>query len=197
MPISKLFTVTRLLRHSASLALAAITLLSSSCAFNPELNETELAAARTFTPPKGQALLCVYRPSTVLAMLTPRPVFINGQHLSSNTNGSFMTIPLKPGKYTVQASAQALIDTPKYKAAYPDLHFSLKAGQTVFIRQTVNFIVGDPSVTMLQTGGTPVPMVLGNDLPAFKATVVNATTARSEISGLKHVGADPLEENPQ
>lgn len=184
-----------LLPAKVTIPLAA--LLSTSCAFHPDLTEPEITAARTFTPPKGKAMLYVYRPPTVKAMAAPRPVFINRQHLASNTNGTFMIIPLKPGKYTVQAAAQALIDEPRYRAAYPDFPLSLTAGQAVFIRQSVGSAIGTPSVMLLQTGGNPVPLLLGNDLPPFKATIVDRATAGSESAGLKHVGADPYDENPE
>ena len=84
-----------ILRHLAKAALAASFLLFASCAFHPDLTEAETTAARTLAPPKGKAMLYVYRPATVKAMLAPRPVFINRQHLASNTNGTFMTIPLE------------------------------------------------------------------------------------------------------
>ena len=128
-------------------------------------------------------------------MLAPRPIYINGQHLVSNTNGTFVSIPLKPGKYKIQAAANAPIDTPEYREAYPLIHLTVRAGENHFIRQWVSGSVfgsgGDTSVMMLQTGGAPIPIVMGSSLPPFSAEVVDEKTGRATCAVLQHVGADP------
>jgi hypothetical protein len=45
---------------------------------------------------------------------------------------------------------------------------------------------------MLQTGGAAIPVMPGDDLPPFKAGLVDENTGKSECSGLKLVGADPV-----
>ena len=45
---------------------------------------------------------------------------------------------------------------------------------------------------MLQTGGAAIPVMLGDDLPPFEAGLVDENTGKSECSGLKLVGADPV-----
>ena len=170
----------------------------SSCAVRPDLSEAEMTAARTFKAPPGKGMLYVYKEKEVRAMLAPRPIHINGQHLVSNTNGTFVSIPLKPGKYRIQAAANALIDTPAYRKAYPFINLTVRAGQNYFIRQWVSGSVlgtGEgATVMMLQTGGTPIPVVMGAGLPPFSAEVVDEKTGREACARLQHVGAEPYGE---
>jgi hypothetical protein len=132
-------------------------------------------------------------------MLAPRPIFINGQHLVTNTNGTFVSIPLKPGKYKIQAAANALIDNPNYRKAYPFINLTVRAGENYFIRQWVSGSIfgsgGDTSVIMIQTGGAPIPMVVGSALPPFSAEVVDEKVGRIACGKLRHVGADSYVEN--
>ena len=139
-------------------------------------------------------MLFVYRPSTIRAVAIPRPVFVNGEHLVSNTNGTFVAIPLKPGTYRIQAAAQALIDGKEQKKAYPEIALTAREGKSYFIRQSIGGSIfgSGGSVMMLQTGGAPIPVMMGNDLPPFEASLVEESVGRSECSTLKLVGADPV-----
>jgi len=170
----------------------------SSCAVRPDLSEAEMTAARTFKAPPGKGMLYVYKEKEVRAMLAPRPIYINGQHLVSNTNGTFVSIPLKPGKYRVQAAANAPIDNLQYREAYPSINLTVRAGENYFIRQWVGGNIftgsGQTSVMMLQTGGAPIPIAVGSSLPPFASEVVDEKTGRAACAELKHVGADPFEE---
>jgi|GEM_PF-3457836 len=183
------------IRSSFRLVLSAITLFVSSCAHRMESTGLETSTGRSFDAPRGKALICVYRPSKPFTGLMKRPVFINKQHVASTKLGSFVAVPVEPGTYTVQAASQALIDSPAYRQAYPDIRLKLTAGQTVFIRQTVGALTsnsGSPPM-MLYTGGSTIPIPFAGGLPPFGAVRVDGNTGRSECSGLKQVIADPLE----
>lgn len=130
-------------------------------------------------------------------MLAPRPIWVNGQHLVSNTNGTFVSIPLNPGNYKIQAAANASIDSPEYRKAYPSINLKVESGKNYFIRQWVGgSLFGidtgtEPSMMMLQTGGAPIPIIMGSSLPPFTSEVVDERTGRAACRTLKHVGADP------
>lgn len=182
------------LRADMFVGLVVFGFLCSSCAFRPDVSEENRVAAETFTPPQGKGLLYVYRPSTIRAAIVPRPVFVNDQHLSSNSNGTFMAIPLKPGKYRIQAAAQGL--TEEFRKAYPEISLELRAGQNYFVSQTVEgsiFGSGETSLTPLQTRGVPIVVPVGTDLPPFAARVVSGAEGRASCSKLKQIGADPFE----
>jgi hypothetical protein len=175
-----------------SLLATAFAVLLASCAQEP--SAAEQAMATSFNPPKGKALICVYRPSKPFTGLAKRPVFINKQHIASTSLGSFVAVPVDPGTYTVQAGAQALFDTPKFHEAYPDIILKLRPGQTVFIQQIVHRSTTHSEAPMiLQTGGTPLPIPLGAGFPPFGAKVVDSSTGRAECSTLKQVGAEAIE----
>lgn len=182
------------LRTNMFFGLVVLVFLCSSCAFRPDITEENRVAAETFMPPQGKGLLYVYRPSTIRAAIVPRPVFINDQHLSSNSNGTFMAIPLKPGKYRIQAAAQAL--TEDFRKAYPEISLEVRAGLNYFVIQTVEGSMlgsGETSLMPLQTGGVPILVPVATSLPPFMARVVSGTEGRSGCSKLKQVGADPFE----
>lgn len=174
---------------------AALVLFLASCANHSELTEAQAAIGRSFEAPEGKALICVYHPSKPFTDLIKRPVFINGQHIASTGSGTFIAVPVRPGAYTVQAAAQALIDSPEYRKAYPDITLKLTAGQSIFIRQTVGESTSNhqSSMMMLQTGDTPIPLSVGGGPPPFGAVIVDRDTDRSECSGLKQVAVEALE----
>lgn len=177
----------------SAVAIAGLILLNASCAVRPGVTEPERQAARTFTAPAGKAVLFVYRPRTVRAMAVARPIFINGEHVVSNTNGTFVAMPLKPGTYRIQAAAQALIDSEEQKKAFPEIVLTAREGKSYFIRQSVEGpIVGSGGLMMLQTGGAPIPLMMGNDPPPFRAALVDESTGKWECSGLELVGSDPV-----
>jgi Protein of unknown function (DUF2846) len=184
-------------RHSIVFAFfsAGLVLCLNSCANHQKLSSFEAAVGRTLNAPKGKALICVYRPSKPFTGLILRPVFINKQHVASTSLGSFVAVPVDPGSYTVQAAAQALIDTPEQRAAYPNIGLKLKAGQSIFIRQTIHGSSSNAqsSIMMLQTGGAPIPILIGGGLPPFGAELVSRETGRLGCAGLKQVAADPLD----
>ena len=128
----------------------------------------------------------------------PRPVIINGEHIVSITNGTFVAMPLKPGTYKIEAGAQAFIPDKEKRKAEPDITLKVEKGKTYFIRQFVEGSiignVGRSDVMMLQTGaGGPIPIMLGGDgPPPFKAALVDGAQGREGCSKLKLVGSDPV-----
>ena len=172
-----------------------LVLCLDSCLHHQDLSSSEEAVGRTLDAPKGKALICVYRPSKPFTGLIRRPVFINKQHVASTSLGSFVAIPVNPGCYTVQAAAQALIDTPEQRRAYPDIGLKLTAGQSIFIRQAIHDSASNAqsSIMMLQTGGAPIPISIGGGLPPFGAELVSNGTGRLGCVGLKQVAAEPLD----
>jgi hypothetical protein len=181
------------MRSINGLLAVAFAVLSASCA-QLEPSAAEQAAAKSFNPPKGKALICVYRPSKPFTGLARRPVFINKQHIASTSLGSFVAVPVEPGTYTVQAGAQALFDTPEFHDAYPDIIVKLRPGQSVFIKQIVHHSkTNSEAPMMMQTGGTSLPIPLGAGFPPFGARVVDSSTGRAECSSLKQVGAEAIE----
>ena len=182
-------------RRCLRLLPAALGLLFASCTHPSELSGPQAAIDRSFEAPKGKALICVYRPSKPFTGFIRRPVFINKQHIASTGSGSFVAVPVQPGTYTVQAAGSALIDSPEYRRAYPDITLKMSAGQTIFIRQinvpsSANHL---SSVMMLQTGGAPVPLLIKGGLPPYGAAIVDRETARAECSTLKQLTYEPLE----
>ncbi|MEO7098646.1 MAG: DUF2846 domain-containing protein [Luteolibacter sp.] len=185
----------KIIRSRFAVAIAGLAFSSASCAVHPPVTETEMLAARTFNAPKGKGILFVYRPSTVRAMATPRPIFINRIHIVSNTNGTFVAIPLKPGTYRIQAAAQALFDSKEQREAYPEINLAVQESKSYFIRQSIEgSILGHGGeMMMLQTGGSPIPIMIGGDPPPFKAKLVDGAEGRQECSKLKLVGSDPVQ----
>jgi hypothetical protein len=147
-----------------------------------------MTAAKTFRAPAGKGMLYVYKEKEFRAMLAPRPIWIDGQHLVSNTNGTFVSIPLKPGNYKIQAAAQALIDDERHKKAYPAIHLRVAAGKSYFVRQWVGGNI------LTSADGSDGPD-FGSGLPPFESALVDEQTGRAACQTLEHVGAEPFEEN--
>ena len=189
-------------RHYRSLSgavLAGFVILNASCAVRLPITEEARQSAQSFSAPKGKAVLFVYRPSQIDTIASVRPVWVNGEHLVSITNGKFVAMPLKPGTYRIQAAAQFLNNSKEHKDTYPEIVLTAKVGETYFIRQSVDPSVGsrgETTMIMLQTGGAPIPMVMGNNrglyLPPLRADLVDDGIGRSECSELKLIGADPV-----
>jgi hypothetical protein len=172
----------------ASFRIIACASLFVSCAPDSRSAKPAETAFKSFDPPKGKALICVYRPSWPFTGLVKRPVSINKQLVATTGSGTFVAIPVDPGSYSVQAAAFTFEDTPESRAAYPEIKLRLAAGQTVFIRQTVDSLTSSGSSTMmLQTGGNPLPVPMGGGLLPYGAVIVDSATARSQCSGLKQV----------
>ena len=169
----------------------ALAVLFTSCQLEP--SAAQQVVATSFNPPKGKALICVYRPSKPFTGFAGRRVFINKQHVASTDLGSFVAIPVDPGTYTVQAAAMALWDTPEAHKAYPDIILKLRPGQAVFIQQFTGRSTNSGETMMSQTGGAPLPIPMGGGLPPYGARVVDPSTGRAECASLKQVGALALE----
>ncbi len=181
-----------------AIAFTGLVLLSASCASRPPVSEAEMLAAQTFNAPKGKGILFIYRLKTARGMAMPRPIFINREHIVSNTNGTFVAVPLKPGTYQIQAAAQALIDSKEQREAYPEITLNVQEGKSYFIRQGIAGSIFDTGggVMMLQTGaGGPIPLLMRGGLPPFKAEVVDGAEGRLECSKLKLVGSDPVQQH--
>ncbi len=187
-------------RHLFSTAIFLfLIILSSSCAIRPDVSEIERQVARTFSAPKGKAVLFVYRPSNVRAMAAPRAVIINGEHIVSNTNGTFVAMPLSPGTYRVQAALHAP-GVREFEGKYPEIVLNTKAGEVYFIRQSLTGSVLGSSegrrgtMVTLQSGGAgaPVPLLLGNEPPPFDAQLVGESQGKTECAKLKLVGSYPV-----
>ena len=193
-PILRLFS-----KRSALITfLLSTIIMGSSCAVRPKLSAAEIAAAKGFNPPSKQGFLYVYRPERLIyARVALRPVIINGQHLASNSNGTCMVIPLRPGNYNVQAAIQPYTEEQKKSGLYREIPVTIRAGKCFFIRQVVEPFYsggGSPETTMIQTGGTPIPLMMsGSTLIGFFAEAVSEETGRRECSSLKVVGADPYD----
>jgi hypothetical protein len=170
---------------------AALAVLSTSCQLQP--STAEQVVATSFNPPKGKALICVYRPSKPFTGFGRRAVFISKQHIASTDLGSFVAVPVDPGTYTVQAAAPALWDTPEAHKAYPDIILKLRPGQAVFIQQFTGHSTNSGETMMLQTGGAPLPIPMGGGLPPYGARVVDPSAGRADCASLKQVGALELE----
>lgn len=167
---------------------AASVIFSVSCAA-PSVSEQ--AVAKSFNPPKGKSLIYVYRPSRPFTGLIGRPVFIDKQLVGSTRPGSFAAISVNPGTHAIQAGALALFDSADYHRAYQDIIVNLRAGQCVFIKQTINPATAGPqSFMMLQTGGAPVPIPMGGGFPPFGAVVMDQATGRSQCEALKQVATE-------
>ena len=178
-----------------AIAFTGLVLSSVSCASRPPVTETEMLAARTFNAPKGKGILFVYRLDTARGMAMSRPIFINREHIVSNTNGTFVAVPLKPGTYQIQAAAQAVIDSKEQRKAYPEITLTVQEGKSYFIRQSIGGSIfgSGGGVMMLQTGsGGPIPIMLGGKPPEFKAEIIDSAEGRKECSQLKLVGSDPV-----
>ena len=175
--------------------MTGLVFLACSCAVHSPITEVETLAARTFKAPAGKGILFVYRSSNVRSMAIPRPIFVNGEHIVSNTNGTFVALPLKPGIYQIQAAAQALLNSKEQKEAYPDITLTVQEGKSYFIRQSIGGSIfgSGGEVMMLQTGsGGPIPIMLGGKPPEFKAEIIDSAEGRKECSQLKLVGSDPV-----
>lgn len=171
----------------ASFGIVACASFFASCAPNSRSAKPGETVFRSFDPPKGKALVCIYRPSWPFTGLIKRPVYIDKQHVASTGSGSFIAVPLNPGNHSVQAAALWFVDTPQYHKEFPDIKLRLAAGQTVFIRQTTHSAATSQSSTMIiQTGSVPIPISIGGPVP-LGATVEEPATGRSECSGLKQI----------
>lgn len=125
-------------------------------------------------------------------MAAGRPIWINGEHLVTTTNGTFVAMPLKPGDYRIQAAAQALIDSEEQRDTYPEIVLTAREGKSYFIRQSIDLSVGKregSTVIMSQGSGA---LIMGNDLAPFRAELVEEGIGKSECSKLKLIGADPV-----
>ena len=173
---------------------SALAILSVSCVGRSEPSTYEKAVGSSFSPPKGKSLIYVYRPSWPFTGLIGRPVFINKQLVAETRSGTFAAVIVSPGTYSVQAGALVLMDSPEYRRTYQDINVKLGTGQCVFIRQTVDSLLGNgTSVMMLQTGGAPVPIIMGGGtMPPYGAKLEKAATARPACASLKQVSAKTL-----
>lgn len=115
------------------------------------------------------------------------------------TDGTFVAMTLKPATYRIQAAAQYLNNSKEHRDTYPEIVLKAKAGETFFIRQSVDTSIGshaESRITMLQTGGAPIPLAMDNShglyLPPFRADLVEEGIAKSECAKLKLIGADPV-----
>lgn len=168
-----------------------IVLALASCTYQPELTAQEKLAVRSFTPLPEKALLYVYRPAKIIGGFGIRPVFVDGEHVASIRNGTFVPIPLQPGTYRIQAAAPALYKEEAAKKAYPEITLSAQSGKTYFIRQAEEGArTGGDATMLLQTGGGGVPIPMGGWYPPYSATLMDPATGRADCSKLKQVGAE-------
>ena len=126
----------------------------TSCASTtyPEPTPTERAMGTSLQPPAGQALVVMYRRSEGLhSRMIPTPAIIDGERRGVTGVGSFVVVPIAPGKHRVSSGAtEASGSSP--------IRFTAVAGQRYFFRQAKKqFIQG----TMLVPAGpalTPAPI---------------------------------------
>jgi hypothetical protein len=180
-----------------SLILAAIP----SCAARVKMSESEIAAAKKYSPPRGQGFLYVYRPARLLAaVITSRSVAVNGQDLASNRNGTCVVIPLRPGTYQVQAAIKPFTEEQKKSGLYREIPVVIRSGKCSFIRQIVvsDLPKGRYEPLMLMSGGGGVtPIMMSNStLSGFLAEAVIEEVGRRESAPLKIVESDPYDYNP-
>jgi len=159
----------------------------SSCASRTPVTTQEALVARSFTPPRGKALLYVYKRASITGGYAGRPIFINGQLIGKNGNGCFMAIPLTPGHYQIQAAALAQFKDGSEKKEYPEIALTAESGKTYFIRQAVEGSGGRSELMSVSTGtGTIVlPSGGGRD---FSATLMNPAIGRADCAQLKQIG---------
>lgn len=157
--------------------------LSVSCASGP--TEQERALGKTFSAPVGKSLLYVYRPSKFVGMALRGHVWINKKEVGRTANGTFMAIPLSPGKYSIQAGGGAFESYEMASGYSPEVKLDARAGETYFIRQNVT--MGQIYTNTLQTGNGAIPIAGGADF-TFSARQVDSFSGKSESSELRQIG---------
>ena len=140
----------------------------------PSVSNQEKAAARSFTPPQGKALLYVYRASSIPTMMMPSYCWVNHTFVGKNGAGTCMAIPLSPGKYIVHA-----IRDPRLEQPTPPIAFTASAGKLYFIRQKISPTT--EGMVILPTGV----------VPGFRceAVEVSDSTGHEDVSKCRQIGA--------
>ena len=175
-----------ILRSSLSLALGFLTATCTSCVTTPTISEEARTSATTFSPPPGKSLIYVYRPSKFIGAALRGRVWINQQQVGETGNGTFMAIPISPGKYSIQGGGALFATFEKINQTEPEVTLTAKAGEVYLIRQSVS--MGRTSAYILQTGSGPIPIGTGDFY--FSAQRVDDSTGKTELQKLRQVGAE-------
>ena len=122
------------------------------------------------------------------------PINIDGEHIASTANGTFVAIPLELKKYSIQAGGPIGAPAAQYKKEFPARVITPKSGDLYFIRQEIKMIPYSrtaPQFMMLQTGGSPIPIAMGGGSIAGCYTFhADNKTGKLECSKLRQVRAD-------
>lgn len=164
-------------------------LVLSSCASRTPVTAQEALVARSFTPPRGKALLYVYKRASITGGYAGRPVFINRQYIGKNGNGCFMAIPLTPGHYQIQAAAMAQYHDGSETKDYPEIALTAESGKTYFIRQAAEGSGGRTELMPVSTGTGTIVLPSGGG-PGLSATLMNPAIGRADCSQLKQIGVE-------
>ena len=74
---------------------------------------------------EGKGRICMYRPSSLVAMTTSPNVKLDGEVIGKAKNGKFFYIDKEPGEYTISTDALLL--------AKESLNVTLESGQTIYV----------------------------------------------------------------
>lgn len=152
---------------SQSTLIAAISLtavLFCSCANTTEPSTAEKLLAMNFQPPKGKALLYVYRPSSVLRH-EAKHVVINQRSIGITGSGTFLVTTLSPANYNISAGGDPI-------------ELSVSANRLYFIRQSPEKKYLGSSVSLV----TPVPMLMPAPSLVFASSMVSEWEGRQGIA---------------
>jgi hypothetical protein len=116
-------------------------------------------------------------------MALPGRILIDGNDVVGLTNGSFVSIPVTPRTYSVQAGGPFFVARDSNMREFPELKVTTKVGESYFIRQDV--LMGNSSSYLMQTGGTPIPIGAGQFI--FRANMVGREDGKAAIKKLKQL----------
>jgi Protein of unknown function (DUF2846) len=183
--IVKITTTDYILKYTARFLLGIVAIFSISCGTTYPVTEVARSSAKSFTPPKGKALLYVYRPSGFIGYALPGKIHINKQEIGKLRSGTFLAVPIDPRRMSLQAGGPYFSTYDTIGQDFPEIQIDAKAGEVYFVRQRVS--MGSYSSYIIPTANGPIPGGSGEFF--FNARKVENSIGKAESQKLKQVGS--------